>query len=270
MVGLMSKEGGRMPNNMSPARPPDNSFEIRGVVPGSYILFTQGGGPNQPAGLIPIDVGHRHVDNVVLTVPAGTDLPGSVKIEGATGEVAAPNLTVNLRPAIQMGAAPRAKAGADLTFTLKNVSPMHYSVNVGGLPDNCYVKAIRYAGQEVSEDGADFLSNAPLEIVLSATAAEVSGAVADGEGKPVTNAIVALLPKQGPASAIQSRNSDENGAVSFRGLKPGEYRLYAWEDLEPGAQQDPDVQKKYESRATTVKLEPSAKQAVQVKVIPVD
>ena len=270
MVGLMLKDGGRLPNNMSPARPPENLFEIRGVAPGSYILFTQGGGPNQPLGLMPVEVGRRHLENVVLNVPAGADLQGSFKIEGATAELAAPNLSINLRPAIQMGAAPRAKAAADLAFTLKNVTPMHYSVNVSGLPDGCYVKSIRYAGQEVPEDGADFLSNAPVEITLSATAAEVSTTVVDSEGKPVTNAIVALLPKDGPASSIQSRNTDENGGVSFRGLKPGEYRLYAWEDLEPGAQQDPDVQKKYESRATTVKLEPSAKQAVQVKAIPVE
>jgi uncharacterized GH25 family protein len=270
MVGLMLKDGGRMMNNMSPARPPENVFELRGVPPGSYVLFTQGGGPNQPVAMMPIEVGRRHVDNVVLTVAGGNDLQGSIKIEGATGEVAAPNVSVNLRPAIQIGPAPRAKAGADLGFTLKNVTPMHYSVNVSGLPDGCYVKSIRYGGQDVPEDGADFLSGGPIEIVLSANAGEVSTTVVDGDGKPVANALVALLPKDGPASAMQSRNSDENGGVSFRGLKPGEYRIFAWEDLEPGAQQDPDVQKKYESRAATVKLEPAGKQAVQVKVIPAE
>jgi protocatechuate 3,4-dioxygenase beta subunit len=267
-VGLRMKDGSAQISGMTPARPPENLFEIRGVPPGSYILFTQGGGANQPMGLLPVEVGRRHVDNVVLTVPAGADLPGSVKIEGAAAEMTAPNLSINLRPAIPMGAAPRAKAAADLTFTLKNVSPMHYSVNVSGLPDGCYVKSIRYAGQEVPEDGVDFLSAAPLEVTLSATAAEISGAIVDGDGKPVSNALVALVPKDGPASALQSRNTDENGSASFRNLKPGEYRLFAWEDLEPGAQQDPDIQKKYESHATAVKLEPGAKQAVQVKVIP--
>ena len=60
-------------------------------------------------GLMPIEVGRRHLDNVVLTVPAGTDLPGSIKIEGAAAEMTAPNLSINLRPAVQMGAAPRSQ-----------------------------------------------------------------------------------------------------------------------------------------------------------------
>jgi hypothetical protein len=169
-----------------------------------------------------------------------------------------------------MGGAPGVRAAADLSFTLKNVTPAHYSLRVSGLPDGCYVKSIRYAGQEVPEDGMDFLSSGPIEITLSATAAEVSTTVVDGDSKPVANAQVALVPKEGPGSAIQSRNTDENGAVSFRGLKPGEYRLYAWEDIEPGAPQDPEIQKKHESRAATVKLEPGAKQAISVKVIPAE
>ncbi len=270
MVGLATREG-RQTAGMSPARPPENTFEIRGVVPGSYLLFTQGGGPNAPVGYMPVEVGNRHVDGVTLTVGTGMDVGGSIKIEGASGETQASNLSVNLRPTLlQMGPAPRARAAAEGTFTLKNVAPLKYAVNVSGLPEGCYVKSVRYAGQEVPDDGLDFLSSAPIEITLSATAADLSATIVDGDGKTVSNSLVAIVPKDGPASSVQSRNTDENGAASFRNLKPGEYRVFAWEDLEPGAYQDPDVQKKFEARATTVKLEPSAKAAVQVKVIPAE
>ena len=70
------------------------------------------------------------MDGVVLTVSAGNDVQGTVKLEDATEAVAIPNLNVYLRPALPIGMSPRAKAGDDLKFVLKNVSPLHYIVGV--------------------------------------------------------------------------------------------------------------------------------------------
>ena len=47
----------------------------------------------------------------------------------------------------------------------------------------------------------------------------------------------------------QVRTADENGMLSLRGLKPGDYKLYAWEDVEQGAPFDPDFLKQYEGQA---------------------
>jgi hypothetical protein len=155
-----------------------------------------------------------------------------------------------------------------LTFTLANVAPLHYSISVSGYPESCFVKSIRYGGQEVTDDGVDITGGGTIDVVLSATAGEVSGAAVDKEGKPVSGAIMALIPKSGPATNIQTRNADEKGGVTFRGLKPGEYRLIAWEDIPPGAAQDPEFLKPFEGRGESVKLDASGKQAVQVTVVP--
>ena len=56
----------------------------------------------------------------------------------------------------------------------------------------------------------------------------------------------------------------------MKGLKPGEYKLLAWEDVPWGAYQDPEFLKPFESRAQAVKLDDSAKQAVQLKAIPAE
>ena len=81
-----------------------------------------------------------------------------------------------------MGGAPRAKVASDMTFTLKSVAPMHYNVYVNGVPDSCFVKSIRYGGQEVPEDGIDITAGGEMEVTLSATAGEVdSAAPGDGE-----------------------------------------------------------------------------------------
>jgi protocatechuate 3,4-dioxygenase beta subunit len=271
MVMLQSKDGTGTIPNMAPVRPPDNLFEIRNVAPGSYIVFARSGnGQNQSIAWQAVEVANNHVDGVMLTVAPGVDVQGSFKIADATAALSAPNLSVFLRGTFAIAGAPRARVADDLSFTFQNVSPMHYTVMVSGVPDNCYVKSIRFGGQEVPEDGVDIAGGGPFEITLSATAAEVDGAVVDKEGKPVANATVALIPKDGPPTAIKANNTDENGAVAFKGLKPGDYRLLAWEDVPSGAYQDPEFLKPFEGRAASVKLDPSAKQAVQVKVIPVE
>ena len=272
MVMLSPKDGMNIASS-SPARGPEYRFELRGVTPGSYVVHAQTGSNNQPAiAFQDVRVSNSHVDNLVLTVEPGNDVQGTVKIEDATAPVDVPNLSVFLRTSmpLTMGGPPRGKAGSDLKFTLKSVAPLQYTVSVSGVPDNCFVKSIRYAGQEVPEDGIAINSAGEMTITLSATAGEVDGAVVDKAGKPVPGAIVALIPKDGPASAIQSRFGDENGAVTFKGLKPGEYRLIAWEDIPSGALQDPEFVKPFEGRGEAVKLDPGAKQAVQVKVIPAE
>ena len=267
MVMLSPKEGMPGPQNMSPARQPDNRFEIRGVTPGSYILHTEPRGPNQPGMAYQTLEVRNHVEGVVLSVAPGMEIPGSVKLEDAQSPIELPNVTVNLQPQIPIGAPPRAKAaGEGLKFALKNVAPVRYRVSVSGVPETCFVKAIRFGGVEVPDEGVDIIGPAPMEVVLSATAGEISAAVVDKDGKPASNVLVALLPKEGKAT--QGRTTDENGGVRFNALKPGDYRLIAFEDIPQGAYQDPDFIRPFEGGAATVKLDPSGKQAVQVKLIP--
>jgi hypothetical protein len=163
-----------------------------------------------------------------------------------------------------------AKVGSDSKFTLKNVAPLRYTVSVLGAPINCFVKSIRFGGQEASEDGIDIASGGEMQITLSATAGEVDAAVVDKDSVPLAGAIVALIPVDGPSTAIQSRAGNEYGAVRFAGLKPGEYRLLAWEDIPPGAFLDPAFRRLFEPRSESVKVEAGAKQAIQLTVIPAE
>ena len=267
MVMLTPKDGMQGPQGMSPARPPDNRFEIRGVTPGSYILHTQPNGGNQGnMAYQAVEVTGNHLDGIVLAAAPGTDIPGSIKIEDAAAPIELPNVNVNLRATFPMGNAPRGKAGSDLRFTLKNVMPMHYIVNVSGVPDTCFVKSIRYGGLDVPAEGIDITSSAPIEITLSATAGQIDGAVVDSDGKPVSNATVALFPSDG--SPARGNGTDERGIFSFHALKPGDYRVMAFEDIPSGAYQDPQFVKPFEGRAESVKLEARGKGNVQIKVVP--
>ncbi|MEO8371009.1 MAG: carboxypeptidase regulatory-like domain-containing protein [Candidatus Solibacter sp.] len=246
-------------------------FELRNVPPGQYTAIAQLRGPGgaESIAMQPLDVVGNHVDGVVLTLAAGGEVPGTVKVVDASAPPEFKNVGVSLRPVgLTISAPQRSRVGEDLRFTLKSVPPVKYAVVVTGLPETCYVKSVSYGGVEVTDEGVVMTNGGALDITVSAAAGRVDAVVMDKDGKAGWHAVVALIPKDVAATVVST--ADENGILSFKGLKPGEYRLIAWDDVESGAPYDPDFVKPYESRAKTVKVEASGHEAVQLKSIAAD
>ncbi|HJZ96276.1 MAG TPA: hypothetical protein VKE70_07200, partial [Candidatus Solibacter sp.] len=61
--------------------------------------------------------------------------------------------------------------------------------------------------------------------------------------------------------------TDDNGILSAKGLKPGDYKLLAWEDVEQGAPYDPEFLRQYEKKMKSVKVDASGHEAVQLTAI---
>jgi hypothetical protein len=246
---------------------PEGQFELRNVPPGQYTAVAQSRGNGQELiATQPVDVVGNHLEGVVLTLVAGGEVQGSVKLVDATAPVDLKNISVMLRPIGFAGQAPpRGRVGDDLKFTLKSVPPVRYAVSVTGIPEACYLQSVKYGGSEVTDAGVEMTNGGALEVTLSATAARIDTVVLDKDGKPGWHAVVALVPKDGGPTVV--RTADENGILSFAGLKPGDYRLLAWEDVEPGAPYDPDFLKPFEAQAKSVKLDSSGHEAVQLKAI---
>jgi Carboxypeptidase regulatory-like domain len=249
---------------MGQARGPEGVFEIRNVPAGQYTAqaISQVGGAQYVA-LTPVDVIGSHADGVVLQMASGGDVQGSVKVVDGTAELT--NVQVSLRPVGFGGQAPRARVAEDLKFTLKGVPPVNYAVSVSGYPDSCYVKSIQYGGADVSPEGVAMTNGGVIEVVLSAAAATVDVVVTAGDSKAGSGAQVAVM-KDGTLESV--RTADESGMLSLKGLKPGSYRLIAWEDVDPDLLWDPDYVKKFENEGKGVKLDASGHEAIQLKAIP--
>jgi hypothetical protein len=54
------------------------------------------------------------------------------------------------------------------------------------------------------------------------------------------------------------------------GLPPGDYKLFAWEELEGESFKDPDFLKTFESRGKPVRVREREQQAVQLELIPAE
>lgn len=167
------------------------------------------------------------------------------------------------------------KANADGLFEISNAASDRYNLFVSGLPSGAYVKAIRSGQVDVLASGLDMTggaSPADMEVVISPKAAAITGVAQNpNTGNPMPGAMVVLIPLDQQRKEQQTYKfvaSDQNGAFSLTDLTPGEYKAYAWEDIEIGAYMDPDFMKPIEEKGEAVSLQEGEQKTLTLKVIP--
>jgi hypothetical protein len=71
---------------------------------------------------------------------------------------------------------------------------------------------------------------------------------------------VVLLPdsQRQRVDLYQSRTTDANGAYLFEHIAPGQYKLFAWEDIEKDAWRDPAFMRLYEASGKEIAIGESA------------
>jgi hypothetical protein len=136
---------------------------------------------------------------------------------------------------------------------------------------------VRSANLDVLAAGLEIAggSPAPLDVVLSPRAGQVTGTVLDPKTqKPAAMMTVVLVPQEKERrdrqEFYQTANTDFSGQFTFKSVTPGEYRVYAWEEAEYGVWMDPDFMKPLESQGEAVSVPEGGRQAIQVNLIPAD
>ena len=161
-------------------------------------------------------------------------------------------------------------------FEWKNVNPGNYIVQVyGGDGQGFFLKSVTLGGRDIAT-GFTASGPATLDVVVSTKAGTVEGVVTEKEKDvdnehTVANATVVAVPEEKYrklADRFAIGSTDQQGRFTIRGLAPGSYTLYAWQDLEDGVWHDPDFLKSQEANGTAVKVEEGSHQAVQLKLSP--
>jgi len=251
------------------------TFELCGVTPGAYSLMAQwSDGEKAQSVRQQVDVGNSNVDDVNLALTPGIELKGQVRAEG-NGEVSPGAMWVMLeaQSGFPMGRA-NARLAEDRTFTLENVSADQYTVNVQGLPENFYVKSIRLGDTDGLDTGLDLTrgGSGVLDILISPNGGQVEGTVTGPNQQPPARAMVVIVPElhREQSSLFKIGGVDQSGHFTIKGIAPGDYKLFAWEQIEMGAYQDPEFLKKYESQGEAVAIREGSRENRQLKLIPAD
>jgi protocatechuate 3,4-dioxygenase beta subunit len=256
------------------------NFEITGVQPGSYYLRAMMNTSGKSfSGSTAVVVGSSNLENVNVTIGSGLTITGRLRVDGPSNESLS-NLQLRLmprEPGTMMFSNNQAKLNEDGSFRIEDVGSDVYNLNVFGLPDGFYVKSARMGESEILTSGLDATAGqlAPLEVVLSPNAGQLSGAVTNPTtSQPAPGATVVLIPQEKDRREVfsfyKTVTTDQSGNFSFKNLTPGDYKVYAWEDIEPGAYSDPDFVKPVESKGESVNIKEGSKPAVQLTLIPAE
>ncbi len=238
---------------------PDGSFELSEVPPGPYTLMavTFEAGKFLTAKST-LDVGNADIEGLSLTIGVVATVSGRIIWEGQPS-VGQDELVVTPRPKdVPLGAVYRARVNPNNSFTITDMSEGSYTLEVSGQSKDCYIKEAHYAGSDALDDGFNVSAAAPgsLEITISSRGARVQGAVVDEDGLPASGVWVALVPdaEHRETRFYKSQTTDQYGHFDLRGITPGDYRLYSWNEVEEGAWEDPDFMKPFEEKGKGEKV----------------
>jgi protocatechuate 3,4-dioxygenase beta subunit len=273
-VRLIAKDAGvlsMITGRSATVKKADGTFEIVGVTPGTYTLRAgdQSGMKAMGAG-IQVQVADQPMESVVMEIAPAGELTGiltvskndKLPVKGARVMLESIEGLVMLPP--------NATVGEDGTFTLKDLPPDKYLVRVMNGPPNSFLESVKFGAQEMGDRGLDLGGAAPgkLEVKLNPGGAQVDGVIRGQDDSPISGVTVALIPDSGRYLLYQSTFTDQNGGFSFKGVTPGEYKVLAWEDVEPNAFQDPEFVKPFMGKAESVSLKENDHRGVGMKAIP--
>jgi protocatechuate 3,4-dioxygenase beta subunit len=255
------------------------NFELTNVLPGSYVLTATISQPGKPAYQARefLEVGTSNVDGVGFPISPPTEVRGRIRVEGQYALVFS-NLRVSLalRDGDTSFGATNGKVNDDGSFLLESVSLERYDVVLAGLPNGCYVKAIRAGDADVLAAGLDRTGGVggQIEIVVNPHAGQISGAIRNPRtDQPAGGAAVALIPQEKGRrerdTFYQTATADQAGRFILRGISPGEYKVFAWEQIEAGgAYMDPEFVKPVEDKGLPVTIREGDKPEIQLNAIP--
>ncbi|MGD0000881.1 MAG: carboxypeptidase-like regulatory domain-containing protein [Bryobacteraceae bacterium] len=250
------------------AMPPDYAF-VATAQPGQYAILASahsGGWDAYATGSVTVA---GNVTGVVLAMSPTPDITGRISLAEIGSQVKLQGVRATLHILGSMPGTPpvRADATGKLAFG-KPGPPDHYrlELDMSSLPDGCYLRTVRLGGQEVSAADFEIQTSAQLDIVLSHTAGTITGSVSDEDGKPFPNSSVTLIPTDGMSPPVR-QSVDDDGNFKFTGVRPGKYKLFAWEEVDDGLWPDPEFRQKYENRATEINVGPNETQTAHLRVI---
>src|SRR6266700_681248 len=251
----------------------DGSFEIQGVLPGSYTARISSEHLNHMRASQTIEVRDADIDGIQLTTETSFEMHGRFRMDdGRKMDWRQVQIMIDPDDRKQSDGPLMARTQADGSFTVANVQPGNYHVVVtsssASLRDYI-VKEVNVDGKEVGDSGFTVSGGTSfLDIVGSAKGSAIEGAAVDDEGKPIPDMQVVCIPdaaRRKRHDIYQQVQTDQRGYFSLRGLNPGEYQVLALDDA-PSDITDQDFVSAHDGQGETVTVEAGARKSIVLKL----
>jgi hypothetical protein len=251
-------------------------FQFNGLVPGDYFVQAQWSEDGKSyCARQAVDAQGNDAETIVVELSPATELKGQLRVEGRP-VTSLTDFQVLLRPDArsEMFLA-AASVKPDGSFTVSDIAPDHYRIQVSSASDDYYVKSARLGDKDELDTGLDFTHGAAgsLDIMLSSNGGQIDGVVLKAGEQPAVGAAVVLVPderRRAQPRLYKDVTTDQYGRFTIRSITPGGYKLFAWEDVEIGAYRDPEFLKSYEALGTAITIRENSHESAQLKLIPAE
>jgi len=250
-------------------------FELSNVWLGVYVLEarTNGTDSTSPVARTRIVVQDSGLENLRLYPIQPFDVAGRVRID-ASSEQPALSGSVEVLPIDPQSAGrmpPPARVAADGTFKIAGLIPGEYQLRLQDQPaTRSYIRNITYDANDILNFPWHFsgAGNGTLEIVRRAGSARLSGIATNARSEPAAARVVLLPEARFRSDLYKSAAADRSGRFAFTDIAPGEYRLFAFEVLESGAEFDSDFMKTHELQGRGVHIAESMVNVMDIRTVP--
>ena len=246
--------------------PATGTFEFPAVPPGSYYIVAQSPGPAQQrlTARVAVDVGSGDVNNVAVRLQPSLSISGKLTVDSTQPAVKLSSVRLNFTPAEpgpgNQGRNGQTQLADDGTFQAE-LAAEAYAVDAGGLPDGYYLKTVKLAGREMPDATLDLsYGGGAVDVVLAPSAGDVTGTVQNSRGEPAAGVQVTVVPNSPSLRRELNKlvTTDASGNFTLHGLPPGDYKIFAWEEVETNAWMDPDFRQQFESSSASARVQESA------------
>ena len=272
-VRLAPEGGGTSGTNRFGQADAQGNFSIPGVSPGRYrVVADVRSRQNMDSvekhltAAVSVDVGGGDVSGLELALDTGGSL--DVVFHGiAENQIDPTKVSAFLQGTESSLGAPPEKEGA---FHFADVPAGRYSVLARTPPDAC-VESVKLGDREVRGAPIDISGGAALrvDVTVSKRCGSIRmRAVLDGEAVAGAKAVLLRSGTPKDPGEISEDFVNDEGELSFDGLAPGRYLLWAWAVKGKGAIAGPPSLAAVEQKATVVEVKAGEPTHIDVPLLP--
>jgi carboxypeptidase family protein len=264
--------------------PRTGGFSFGRLAPGTYGVAAtfqdgppRGGGPSYTA-FASVQIVNSDIPDLVLK-PADTfSIGATIRVDGQNS-IPQRGAGVQIQPlpsngeSVSLMPRPVLAPNPDGTLSVRLIAGSYrVSVLPQAMPPGVYVKELRFGDTDVWNNPLNITgpTESKLELVFSTKSAQLEGTVTDAQGQPAEPNPLVLVPDRNRERTELYRTAvvDRPGHFTISNVPPGDYKLFAWEALEPFGYFDPNILKRDDTKAISVHLAESAHEHVDLHLIP--
>lgn len=269
------EESGGVARFQTRSRAPDGEYSIPNVPAGTYILFAKTATEAFATRVVVRSVVNPVPLQVRVELNPGVDMPGRIVIHSdAVFDMREARVQFS-ETSLSLPDPEPARIAADGSFLLRAVQPGVYALSVTDLPEDLYLKAAVQAGENVLDKllpigwGKENFRG-PVDVQIGADGGRITGVVFDQANNPSSGAQITLVP-DGDArlrtDLYRTAITGTDGSFTIRGIMPGDYLLFGWDNLEPYAYLNPEFIRSYQELGTPVRIQPNARASLSPRLV---